>query len=201
MEYSKQVFDNGNENYRANLLEFINDKFTWDTVFYKVHDLLNYYLQINTNNVLSYPQNRSSTIYEQFTFQQYIDEKVNFQTIGYREYQKFTKSMQDPFFKTNMFDKYQQDNNIKTLKNHLVYVINLYLTKQIYSSTMFSPEEEDDIDIMINAIPYFEYISQNGWTLDQINSGEIHVDLDQPVSHVAFNNLEAKVLQKINKSL
>jgi hypothetical protein len=200
MEYSKQVFDTGNENYKHNLLEFINDKFIWDTVFYKAHDLLNYYLQINAIDELSYPQNRSSTVYEQFTFQQFIDEKVNFQIIGYREYQKFMKSMQDPIFKAKMFDKYQQDNNTKTLKNHLVYVINLYLTKQIWSSTMFSPEEEEDIDFMINAIPYFEYISQNGWSLDQIDSGEIHIDVDQPVSYVTFNALEAKVLQKINKS-
>jgi hypothetical protein len=37
----------------------------------------------------------------------------------------------------------------------------MYLLKQEDKTRLFTPDEERDIDIMINAIPYYDYISAN----------------------------------------
>jgi hypothetical protein len=148
---------------------------------------------------LRYSQNELSTIYEQLTFQEYINNTMNLHTYGYSEYKKFTNSMQDNKFKANLFLKYEIDSSKKTIKNHIVYIIQLYLVKIIYPNTIFSKEEEICMDFMINAIPFFEHLSNNGWTLCQIEEGCIHTNTDLPVREVQFNTIELKAIQQIHK--
>jgi hypothetical protein len=59
-----------------------------------------------------------------------------------------------------MYSKYKKHFSELTLKNHLIYLINLYLKKQSNTSELFTPEEEADMDITVNAIPYFDYVSK-----------------------------------------
>jgi hypothetical protein len=140
IEYNKEVYKNSyNNTHTENVVTFKYDKDIWDTVFCKVDDLLMYYLSfISGSESICYSQNKLSSVYNQFTFQEYVDSMVNFQEIGYREYQKFIRSMQNSNFKKNIFNKYQVNSNIKTLKNHIIYIIHLYLSKRHNYFSIFS---------------------------------------------------------------
>ena len=210
--YCKQVYastDIESQNYKFNLMDYKNEKYIWDNIFNNVTDLLNYYMHLsvdhldilNNQNKVTYTQNRLSNIYEQLTFQSFIDERINFQRVGYREYQSFIKSMKDPSFKNKMADKYRTYMEITTLKNHIVYVIGLHLARQIDCSTMFTHEESADMDTMINAIPYFEHLSKNYWTVEDIETGLIHQTTDTPIKKINFNSLESRVLKQITESM
>jgi len=212
MEYCKNVYtvaDIESQNYKYNLLDYKNEKYIWDNVFNNVTDLLTYYLHLsvdhldilNIQNKVTYSQNRLSTIYEQLTFQSFIDDQINFRTVGYREYQSFIKSMKEPSFKNKMVDKYRTYMEIRTLKNHIVYIIGLHLARQVDCSTIFTDEESADMDTMINAIPYFEHLSKNYWTIQDIESGLIHQTMDVSIKKINFNSLESRVLKQITESI
>ena len=107
IHYCKEISnltDPSIDEFNTNLLHYKNEKYLWDNIFYStnINNLLTYYLNL-TNNIDKLDQNRLSNIYQQNSFQEYIDSMVNFQQIGYREYQKFTRSMQDINFKNNIF--------------------------------------------------------------------------------------------------
>uniref|UniRef100_A0A6C0LC60 Uncharacterized protein n=1 Tax=viral metagenome TaxID=1070528 RepID=A0A6C0LC60_9ZZZZ len=210
--YCKQVYasaDIESQNYKINLMDYKNKKYIWDNIFNNVKDLLNYYMHLsvdhldilNTQNKVTYSQNRLSTIYEQLTFQSFVDDQINFQKVGYREYQNFVKSMKDPSFKSKMVDRYRTYMEITTLKNHIVYVIGLHLAKQLDCSTMFTDEECEDMDTMVNAIPYFEHLSKNYWTVEDVETGLIHRTTDTPIKNINFNSLESRVLKQITESM
>jgi len=212
MEYCKNVYtvaDIESQNYKYNLLDYKNEKYIWDNVFNNVNDLLIYYLHLSVDhldilelqNKVTYTQNRLTSNYEQLTFQAFIDNQVNFQTIGYREYQNFIKSMQEPSFKKKMVDKYRLDTELRTLKNHIIYVIHLHLAKHLDCSNMFTDEESADMDIMINAIPYFEHLAKNYWTIQDIESGLIHQTMDVSIKKVNFNSLESRVIKQLSQSV
>lgn len=204
MQYCNEInklTDPSNYVFESNLLYYKNHKFVWDNVFSTINtnNLLKYYIYLS-NKMEKYDQNRLSNVYEQITFQEYVDSMVNFNEIGYREHQKFVRSMQDVKFKNNMFNKYQKNSDLKTVKNHIVYIITLHLSKRSNFIGIYSEQEESDMDIMIDAIPYFNYISENGWSIDQIESGELHTDENQSISKININLLETKVLQQINRA-
>lgn len=208
-KYVYSVADIESQNYKLNLLENKNEKYIWDNIFNNVNDLLIYYMHLSVDHLdilniqhkVTYTQNRLSTIYEQFTFQSFIDDQINFQKVGYREYQSFIKSMKDPSFKNKMVDKYRTYMEFRTLKNHIVYVIGLHLARQIDCSTMFTDEESVDMDTMINAIPYFEHLSKNDWTVEDIETGLIHKTTDVSIKKINFNSLESRVLKQITVSM
>ena len=208
VEYCKEVYSRGDiesQNFKSDLLDYKNELYIWDTVFNRVNDLLTYYLHLsvdhmdvlNLQNKVTYIQNRLSGNYEQVTFQTFIDEQINFQKIGYREYQNFVKSMQDPEFKKKMVLKYNTHSHIRTLKNHIIYVIHLHLSKQTDYATIFTDEQTSDMDTMVNMIPYFEHMAKNQWSIQDIESGNIHMDSDTSLKQINFYSLEARVLQRI----
>jgi hypothetical protein len=222
IEYCKNVYSSVNiesQNYRFYLLEYKNKKQIWDTVFNSVTDLLTYYLHLSVNHVgilniqdrVNYTQNRLSNNYEQISFQMFVDNQISFQNIGYTEYQNFVKSMKNPLFKKKMVDKYKTFTEITTLKNHIIYIVHLHLTNknivhlhltnETNSSNMFTDEELADMDTMINAIPYFEHLSKNYWTIYDVESGIIHKNTDFSAKYTNFNLLESRVLKDIAKSL
>jgi len=214
MEYCKEVYnkidiipDYERQTYKYNLLDYKNEKYIWDNVFNKLGDMFMYYLHLSVDHTSilnlhkkeNYSQNRLSTIYEQVTFQDFIDEHVNFQKIGYREYQNFVKSMKMPDFKNKMIEKYYTDSAVRTLKNHLVYIVNLHISKQINIDTMFSDEEINDMDIIINSIPFFEQLSINNWTIEKIETETIH-NTANSMKMANFYTIEETTLRKIINS-
>jgi hypothetical protein len=197
--------------YKEAIITSKNNKPIWDEVFTgKINNILLYYLHLSADptNILSdpsilsritYSQNRLSQTYNPYTsFQEFIDSQVSFQKIGASEYQKFTVSMQtDDSFKQKMIDKYNMDTELKTLKNHLIYVVQLYVRRDMTDS--FTTTEMEDIDLMMNAIPYFEYLTENRWTIEEIANGTIHDDKEYSAELGAFYKIEARALLQINK--
>jgi hypothetical protein len=159
MEYSKQVYENAKDDpFTNDLLESKDNKYIWDIIFNKHHDLFCYYQYLSSH--VNYQQNQMTTTYLQISFQDFIDERITFQMVGYREYQRFVKSMQDLSFKGKMVNKYQADVSSRSLKNHIIYVVFLCIAKNIGDSTYFTSEEQESMDISLNPIAYFNHISK-----------------------------------------
>ena len=215
MEYCNQVYEklyllnNIECVYKTMLESNTTDKDIWEKVFNKNHDLVQYYLHLTTNfqNILNeantekkiYNQTQLSDIYKQPTFQEYVDKILDSETEYESEYQKFTIFMKNKNFKDRMVEIYQTEMHKNTLKNHLVYIIKLHISNQLGKSIYFTDKEKMDLDIMINAVPYFEYLSYNGWTMQDINLGMIYHGLDTTPKIYLFRTVEIRVLQQINK--
>jgi hypothetical protein len=202
-EYCRQVnheYSDGNTNtshFKYALIEYKNDKAIWDNVFYKFHDLFIYYLHLSTDYKgillhqprIVYEQLHLTSTYLQLTFQEYVDEQINFQKVGYREYMNFAKSMQEYKFKAKMVDKYREDTETRNLKNHLIYIIHLHLSKAVENSKYFTIEEKELMELTINPITYFEYIDE--YVQKRQNQTEI----------CNFSALEGRVFEYINKKI
>jgi len=217
MEYCNQIYEKSylltaheiENEYKSLLESFSNDKETWEKVFNKNYDLINYYLHLTTNfqnilyenDIIYYNQTQLANIYLQKSFQEFID-TIEEQKNQYDETSnKFMKSMKNKKFKDKIVELYQIESQKNTLKNHLVYIIKLHISKQLGKTRFFTDEESDDIDIMINAVPYFEHISKNSWTIEEINLGTIYHGMDTTPKLYLFRTIELRVLQHINKSL
>jgi hypothetical protein len=120
-----------------------------------------------------------------------VDELVNIQKVGYREYQNFIKSMNDYKFKSNLIDKYRVELEIRNLKNYIIYVIQLQLSKEVNYSEYFTTEELQDMDISINPIPYFQRLYGNP---KDNNESEY-----TPMKYEYFLTLESNVFDKLNE--
>jgi len=176
LDYCKEVYTIVKFNciYAYELLFYKNDKTIWDKVFQKNKDMFLYYLELTTDHLsilpkqprIAYSPTQTSNTYEQITFQEFVDERVNLQKVGYREYQTFIRSMTDSNFKKNLIDKYRNDTEITSLKNYLIYVIQMIISKYINKSEFFTVDEAKDMDISMNPIPYFEYLCRNSNTID-----------------------------------
>jgi len=217
MEYCNQIYEKSSllttheiEHDYKTLLESNNtNKDIWEKVFNKNHDFIRYYFHLTTNfqNILSetpliyYNQTQLANVYVQTTFQEFIDtiegEKKQYNDTS----NKFMVSMKNKKFKDKMVDLYHSETRENTLKNHLIYIIKLHISKQLGKTQFFTDEENNDIDIMINAVPYFEHLSENGWTIEEINLGTIYHGIDTTPKTYLFRTLELRILQQINKSL
>jgi hypothetical protein len=52
---------------------------------------------------------------------------------------------------------------------------------------------------MMNAIPYFEYLTENQWTIEDLANGTIHDDKEYSAELGTFYNIETRALQQINE--
>jgi len=203
MEFCKEVYDNTLQNsiYAYELLYYKNDKYTWDKVFQKQNDLFLYYLHLTTDYLsilpklqhIVYSPTQTSSTYEQVTFQDFVDERVNMQQIGYREYQTFIKSMNDYNFKKKLIEKYRIDTETRSLKNYVIYVIQLILSKSVNCSDFFTVDEHNDMNITINPIPYFEYKCRTEKNVSSNETNSPNVE--------SFIKLETRVLQQITNNI
>ena len=210
-EYCKKVYSTdqlSKDEYLDILLSSKPDTDLWDSIFIKVSDLFHYYLHLSTNyqsilpdhDAIIYSQQQTSNTYHQITFQEYIDQSVSYEKVGYREYQKFIRSMEDIHFRTNLFEKYKRDSEERALKNYLIYAIHLYISKYNRESTVFSNNEQDDMDTMMNAIPYFEYLAENNISMDDIQNDTTNINNDDMKKN-AFLHLQWRVFKMINSIL
>jgi hypothetical protein len=69
--------------------------------------------------------------------------------------------MKDYNFKKKLIEKYRIENETVTLKNYIIYVIKLLLSKETSSSEHFSEEELMDMNISVQPIPFFEYLCRS----------------------------------------
>jgi hypothetical protein len=131
----------------------------WNELFRLEYPLLQYYLLLLENENRN-ENVKQSPVYKQETFQEYIDRIINLKTVGPYDYQEFIKNMMYEPFKSNMISKYNRSTLETTQKNHLIYVIKLYITSKIDKNVFMTEEEMGEIDTHLDLIPYFEYTSQ-----------------------------------------
>jgi hypothetical protein len=152
------------------LIERIEDLEVWQTVFSNssIQTLLQYFTQTLDGGTY-YSLSDSISVFAIPTFQEYIDSLVHIQTLGPYDYQKFIQSMNDAVFRKNMEEKYKKVILQDQTKNHIIYIVKLYLLSQTYSR-YFTENEASYLEETINMIPYFEHLSEKGWDIDALES-------------------------------
>jgi len=185
---SKQIAKN--THLSESLMEKIEDKEIWKRIFadHSIHTLLQYYAKISSS-----PPHDSLPIFIIPTFQEYIDKMVNITSLGPSDYQRFIQSMKDPVFKDNMVTKYKNSIYSEQLKNHIVYIVRLYLLYHTKYSLYFTKEESAYLEETINMIPFFEVLSKQGWSLDELEHYE--VDMDKKIDIDAYITIRNMFLQ------
>jgi hypothetical protein len=164
----------------------------WEQIFSQMSVLLTYYLHLSTNHQsllpnhtnIVYSPSQLSTMYQYLSFQQFIDTKINAACTNH-EYQIFVQNMKDVAFTNKLNHKYNEDTQMRILKNHIIYVIELFLSSQTKESMYFSTEESVILDTILDATPYFEFVSVNAY------SNITNEDADPYVTH--FKLLEKNV--------
>jgi hypothetical protein len=134
------------------------------------------------------------------TFQEYIDNLVRFEIFGPSDYQRFTASMSEPTFRKNMIDKYQHEILEKQIKNHIIYIVHLYLLEKTGYSKHFTDKEKEYLDVAINIIPLFEYIGRKNWTLEDLDTITTE-DSSDKITDIADSKLEVDTLRQIKEYL
>jgi hypothetical protein len=210
MEYTKTVYNGVTHDYESELIIGILDVNIWNKVFGKLDLVLKYYVHLLTNykGVLDiepkmpvYLQGQMMTTYVAISFQEYIDSMINIQTIGAMDYQIFMKNMEIPEFKEKMVVKYTTDSIYKMVKNHFIYIVNLHIIKQLTRfENLISYSEEEDMDMMMNAIPYFNLLSEKMYSIEDIEDDVITDPLNTTIDEFEFHQLELRTMKMINNT-
>uniref|UniRef100_A0A6C0H3T2 Uncharacterized protein n=1 Tax=viral metagenome TaxID=1070528 RepID=A0A6C0H3T2_9ZZZZ len=138
----------------------IHDRVIWNTVFQKLEPVLYYYLyRLLLSHSVSISFTHMIQIYDEQTFQDFVDSRMNMQCCGAHEYQQFIQNMKDETFKKNMYSKFENEMALRRLKNHLVYIILVYLKKN--KDTFMTDTEMEYIDTVMDVTAYFEYVSNH----------------------------------------
>lgn len=189
--YEKENMDTINEPiYVDKLFSSIDDVNLWHIVFKKIEPIFNYYLELEYNEV-----KYSKPVFNTKTFQEYIDELVNIRSIGPADYQRFIQNMKNEDFRSKMkrnYDIYSLKNN---LKNHLIFIIELHFLESI-GKMMLDDEMKTYLPIMVNAIPYFEYLTEKKWSIYDIENDSLYEQ-----SSNAGERTELKALKMIQQTM
>jgi len=180
IEFMNQFYENPEYSDKSEILFSIDDVNLWHEVYFQIYPLFNYYLMLisESNSTLLYEQNRLANVFELPTFQEYLNNLIQ-HTTDYSDLKKFNDNMKIKSFHENLNKKYDEHIKTNTLFNHLIYLVKLYLSNQTPQTTetkqkrYLTPTEENDLDLMINAIPYFEYVShinETDETIEQIET-------------------------------
>ena len=188
----------------------INNNESWNVIFNHVHPVLLYYLHLSTNfqcillNTTPTPTSSHSHSHShshsipQLTFQEFINEKLNVSAMNQQDYNNFTRSMKNVEFRYNLNKQYNIDIKMKTLKNNIIHIIQLYLSKLSDELHFFSVEEELEITEMTtlyNVVPYLNFVSKNAHNLDGQNDDYTS---NTNINITAFTLLEKKAMKLID---
>uniref|UniRef100_A0A6C0I5M6 Uncharacterized protein n=1 Tax=viral metagenome TaxID=1070528 RepID=A0A6C0I5M6_9ZZZZ len=181
-QYQSNIFKKEKEeeedDFGESLLSNIEDSELWRTIFMdrSINTLLQHYANIMTTTIT-----HSLPILAIPTFQEYIDKMINIRTLGPSDYQRFVQSMKDQTFRRNMTEKYEKAIFQDQIKNHIIYIVRLYLLFHTKYSNYFTTDEMCYLaEEAINMIPYFEHISEKGWYLDALDNAvtDDQIELD-----------------------
>jgi hypothetical protein len=115
--------------------------------------------------------------------------------------------MQEESFKNKMIDKYNETIYTNIIKNYIIYIIQLYLARTTNSSTIFTDEEYDEMDISIDLIPYIEFLSKKKLSIDNFRYyqeeeiEETEYIKKNSIEELYNENLELETIKFINNSL
>lgn len=207
--------NNSDEFRKMQLMENKNDEDIWKKIMNEMHLPIKYLTLLYKTTAYAIPIH-NVTVFKQQTFQEYIDSLISLKTVGGYDYQRFIKSMQEEDFKNKMIDKYNETLYTNIIKNYIIYVIQLYLSQTTHSSTIFTDEEYDEMDISIDLIPYVEFLSKKNLSIDNfryyqereynIEYNSEQIEETQYIKHnliedVYNENLELETIKFINNSL
>lgn len=171
----------------------------WNEVFNKNRAVLKYHLQLSKStktNANVTKTNNQGDIYKDKTFQDYIDETINIQTINQVHYQEFIKSMKDESFKRNFQNKYEDYITETKVKNHLIYIVQIIIKSQNQNQNQYYTEtEEYEMDTSLNVIPYLEYVSYQDHAQEDENENQ------EKVKTMNEKTIETMAIQAINDFL
>jgi hypothetical protein len=158
-----------------------NDDEMWPGIFERptIRPLFQYYFGLSSHSSSSLLTQTTNIFAVNFTFQEYIDQSINIETIGAYDYQRFMESMKDPVFYNNLTKKYQKEIDERATKNHVVYVVQLHIRAK--TTQFFTEEEVAAMGTVMDLVPIYEYQSQR--IENQANE--------------FWNELENKVLEEI----
>jgi len=171
IEFKREVFEKQPQDYKDVLVSSIQDITIWNTVFKKLEPIFNFYTDLEYNYI---SDNHKIYIFQQQTFQEYIDNLINLKTVGPVDYQTFIKNMQNTDFHNKMTIKYRIDMHKNTLKNHLIFIVELYIMETFGHKNYYINEYDEFVPTIINAVPYFEYLSEKGWTTQDIENNSLY---------------------------
>jgi len=198
--------NNNEEFHRTQLMENKNDEDIWNKIMNEMHLPIKYLTLLYKTTTYGIPIH-NITIFKQQTFQEYIDSLISLKTVGSYDYQRFIKSMQEESFKNKMIDKYNETIYTNIIKNYIIYIIQLYLARTTNSSTIFTDEEYDEMDISIDLIPYIEFLSKKKLSIDNFRYyqeeeiEETEYIKNNSIEELYNENLELETIKFINNSL
>jgi hypothetical protein len=142
------------------LMDYKNDEDIWKKIMDDNHIPMKYLTFLFKNTKYDMPITNVN-VFKQLTFKEYIDSLYTKESWGdnHRQYySQFWESYNyDYNFKKKMNEKYHYAMYMNVIKNYIIYIIQLYLSKTLDNSKLFSDKEKEEIDIFLDLAVYFEY--------------------------------------------
>jgi len=168
---------------------------TWDYAFDQMYSTIIYYLYLTTNfqsvlanpnTNITYPPSQISPHYPIVSFQEFIDTKIA--PANSAEYRKFTESMNDGRFYYQLNKQYNKYTAIQTIKNHIIYLVDLQIAHYNGSRLYFSNEEQKLIITNVDPMPFYEFTRLYSCDFDE----------DATPNVTDFKLLEKQIIDTIN---
>lgn len=170
-----------------NLINEIKNESIWNEIFNKEYIILNYYLLLNRR--LKHDTSNEFCVYKQETYQEYIYREIA-PINEKKDLINFIRNMKDNKFNDNMVEKYYNSQEMIKMKNHLIYIVKLYVNKKILPNCFMTKDEEYQIEPFIDMTPYFEYMRDNKW-----------LDYNDCIADEKINNYEKESIQIIGEMM
>lgn len=187
------------------LTNYLYDEQIWNEIFNRHHHLFEYYFLISQHDVII--SRKTIAVFTHNTLAEYLDNLFS----SYKNKKKniyIYNVLHNANEYNKLFEKHRVEMGKRELKNHLIYLINLYVVYQkrdmIEEFLLMTEDERSDIDnnININIMEYFDYIARKGLSVQEIDDNTYKQEEDQDnMSNVSFQVLENKVFGIIHKKL
>ena len=144
------------------LMEYKNDEDIWKTIMKENHIPMKYLTFLFKKTEYDMPITNVN-VFKQQTFLEYIDSLYTKENCGDNHRQYYSQFWQsynyDYNFKKKMIEKYHYAMYMNVIKNYIIYIIQLYLSKTLDNSKLFTDKEKEEIDIFLDLAVYFKYSS------------------------------------------
>lgn len=201
-EYKRVVFemtDVDEGQYTSSVKMLREEKVIWQIVFEKLEPIFKFYSTIEYAEISEIIYKTAVFYKEGQTFQQYIDALYNIKKLGPYDFETFCKNMLHENFQNKMIIQYRINKRNNILKDHIISIVGLHINpvQEDYFQHRYEFEEYQQIlPGMINAIPYFEYLAQKGWSIHEIENNVLFEQSDN-----TGERCELKALKMIQQTL
>jgi len=142
------------------LMEQKNNEDVWKKIMNEHHIPMKYLAFLFKKTKYDIPFTNIN-VFKQLTFKEHIDSLYTTERWGDNHRQYYSQFWQsynyDYNFKKQMIEKYHDAMYMNVIKNYIIYIIQLYLSKTIDNSLLFSDKEKAELDIFLDLAVYFEY--------------------------------------------